>query len=166
MYRMARGKFGEWLDSQYLKWQAANGRRTLDEFAEYLGVGSRVTLSRWINGQHKPDKESIDILAAKLGPEVYDLLGLQRPDPQVSKIVAWFTSLPEEARKKAEELMQQLAEGKQAVESEKLPPTIAEIVGQLLKMPEEDVEEYAEILRSKADRRKRTLKNAKASPHR
>ncbi len=88
---MARGMFGEWLDNQYLKWQLANGgRRTLDDFAEFLGIGSRVTLSRWINGKSKPERESIEILASKLGPEIYDRLGMERPDPGLQLVIqAW-----------------------------------------------------------------------------
>ncbi len=87
MLYMACGACGEWLDSQFVKWQNdQGGRRTLDDFADHRGFKC-VTLSKWINGQRKPEKASVEQLAAKLGLEAYDKLRLQRPDPPVAKIV-------------------------------------------------------------------------------
>jgi hypothetical protein len=34
----------------------------------------------WINDKQPPDKHSADLIAIKLGNEIYDLLGLARPD--------------------------------------------------------------------------------------
>jgi transcriptional regulator with XRE-family HTH domain len=72
--------FGKWLTGKYLVWQVELGeRKTLTEFAEYLGV-SQSTVSAWMLGDHKPkSSQNVARLADKFGYEVYDLLGLPQP---------------------------------------------------------------------------------------
>lgn len=79
----------EWLNLKFLSWEQSEGRRkTLGEFAEYLGV-SRISLSDWINGKYAPKAQNIGKLAERLGLEIYDLVGIPRPLPQQmdSKII-------------------------------------------------------------------------------
>lgn len=52
--------------------------KTDREFAEWLGVHER-NLNRYLNGIALPTNELVVILANKLGPEVYDLVGWPRP---------------------------------------------------------------------------------------
>jgi len=80
MINMANNPVAAWLMKKYLQWQQKEGElKNINEFAEHLGV-SQPTLSMWLGGSHLPSKHSADLLAAKLGPEIYDLLGLARPD--------------------------------------------------------------------------------------
>ena len=71
----------ECLNRKFLEWELSQGKRkTLGQFSEYLGV-SRISLSDWINGKYVPKSQNIGKLAEKLGPEIYDLVGIPRPKP-------------------------------------------------------------------------------------
>ena len=88
--------FRQYLENEYLKWQQQEGRRrTVNEFAEYLGVGQS-TLSMWWNDERKPQGDNIRKLADKLGLEVYDVLGLKRPDAMLHYINKVWDTLPKE----------------------------------------------------------------------
>jgi transcriptional regulator with XRE-family HTH domain len=101
-------KFSQFLQLKYLDWQQQEGRRrTVKEFAAYLGFATS-TISTWWNDPEKvPDNESLEKLAIKLGIEVYDALDLPRPDPDLLAIQrAWHqldtktrTALREQAQK-------------------------------------------------------------------
>jgi transcriptional regulator with XRE-family HTH domain len=70
----------KWIMKKFLEYKSIQERDvTQAEFAEYLGV-SESTVSQWINKVQPPDKHSADLVALKLGPEIYDLLGLARPN--------------------------------------------------------------------------------------
>lgn len=99
MIDMARGALGEWLDRQFIDWQRESGKsQTLERFAEWLEI-SRVTLSRYINGQRQtPDEETIELLASKLGPGIYDVLGIPRPDPDLQTLVKEWGTYSNEKR--------------------------------------------------------------------
>lgn len=67
--------FRQFLEGKYLEWQQREGgRKTVFEFAEWLGV-SQSAVSNWWNEGRMPQGDSIRKLAAKLGLEVYDVLG-------------------------------------------------------------------------------------------
>jgi transcriptional regulator with XRE-family HTH domain len=70
----------------------------LDKFAEYIGV-SRPLISYWLKGTI-PSLENVQILANKFGPEVYDVLGLPRPNPYLQKINQVFERLSPEQQKR------------------------------------------------------------------
>jgi len=73
--------FSSWITRKYVEWQAKEGKRkTIEEFAAYLGT-SRPLVNMWMNGNKKPGKENIKILAELFGNEVYDILELPRPNP-------------------------------------------------------------------------------------
>lgn len=82
--------FSDWLFDKFSEWEKTSGkrRRSVAEFSRYLGV-KQPTLARWIIGDSIPKGDSVNLLADKLGPEVYDQLGLPRPV---------FYSLPEDFR--------------------------------------------------------------------
>jgi transcriptional regulator with XRE-family HTH domain len=81
--------FAKWLEIQYLDWMHKKGEVTAQrEFAEYLGLDP-VQLSHYLNARRKmPDANIIEKLALKLGPEIYDVLGLARPDSQLKQLTA------------------------------------------------------------------------------
>lgn len=75
-------KFSKFLEFKYLEWQQKVGRKTVKEFAAYIGV-STSTISTWWHENRIPEGENIQKLASKLGIEVYDALDLPRPDPDL-----------------------------------------------------------------------------------
>lgn len=103
--------FPELLEQKYLAWQTQIGRRkTLDDFAEFLGVG-RPVLSNWLTGKRKPGAESLRLISSKIGFEVYDVLGLPRPDEDLAYISQHWDEVSEEFRRKfREEVEKQLAD--------------------------------------------------------
>lgn len=84
-------KLSKWLDGAYLDWQKREGgSRSVTEFAEYLEI-PLPTVNHWINGtRNNLASENIFKLAVKLGLEVYDVLGLPRPNPILFGVQANF----------------------------------------------------------------------------
>ena len=103
MYNSIVPTFSEYLLSKLQEYEKARGQRTsLDKFAEYLGV-SRPLVSYWLKGTI-PSLENIQLLAKKFGPEVYDVVGLPRPNPYLQKINQLFDRLsPDHQRQLAEQ---------------------------------------------------------------
>lgn len=91
--------FRQFLENKYLDWQKeTGGRKTVQEFANFLGV-HQSTVSTWWNGDRLPQGENIVKLSLKLGLEVYDVLGLERPDADLYYIQQnWEQFTPEERR--------------------------------------------------------------------
>lgn len=52
-----------------------------------------------MNGKRSPNPESLRVLSSKLGPEVYDVLGLDRPDPDLAFIEQQWQNLTPQARR-------------------------------------------------------------------
>ena len=92
-------ELSEWIRKKYIDWLASVGEiRTQREFAEYIGI-DKVSMSRYLNNKIKtPDTETVEKFAAKLGPEVYDVLGLARPDPQLQALTAVWHELDDEIK--------------------------------------------------------------------
>lgn len=91
--------FRQFLEGKYLEWQQREGgRKTVFEFAEYLGV-SQSTVSTWWNETRMPQGDNIRKLAAKLGLEVYDVLGLPRPDEDLFYLQSVWDELTPEIRR-------------------------------------------------------------------
>ena len=87
------------LNESFIAWMSKAGeRKTVSEFAEYLNI-SRSLLSHYMNGSRNPSKENVHKIAAKLGPEIFDLLGLARPDPYLQSIINGWDDLDEDQRK-------------------------------------------------------------------
>jgi transcriptional regulator with XRE-family HTH domain len=84
-----KNAFAKWLELQYINWMKDRGEViSQGEFASYLELDP-MNLSNYINSKRKmPDPDSIEKIAAKLGPEIYDVLGLARPDPQLKQLTA------------------------------------------------------------------------------
>ena len=97
-------KFSGWITSKFLDWQAKQGeRKTLDEFAAYIGI-SRPLLNMWMNGDKpRPGQANIKILAEIFGSEIYDVLDLPRPDPFVLYVQKASTNLKDNQKKKISE---------------------------------------------------------------
>lgn len=81
----------------------------MTEFARYLGVNGAL-LSQWMKGTRQPGRRKAPVLAAKLGPEIYDLLGLARPDSDLREINLVWGQLSKEQRREAVRRVKELAE--------------------------------------------------------
>lgn len=81
-YNVSMG-LSEWIRQKYIEWLTSEGQiRSQREFADYIGI-EKVALSRYLNKNIKtPDPETVEKIANKLGPEIYDVLGFARPDEQ------------------------------------------------------------------------------------
>lgn len=100
-----RSPITEYLERQFIAWQMeTGGRRTVAEFADWLGV-PRGTFNKWMNGTRSPGKDHITILAEKLGPGIYDVLGVPRPDQRLQRIIRNWGRLPPEARRELERMV-------------------------------------------------------------
>ena len=98
--------FRQFLEMKFLEWQQRQGgRKTVEEFADHLNIG-RTTLSMWLNKNDRvPQGDNIKKLADKLGLEVYDALGLNRPDPDLYAITQnWEHLTPEQRRAYREQI--------------------------------------------------------------
>ncbi len=93
-------KFPDWITRKFVEWQAKEGRRkSIEDFSAYLGA-SRPLVNMWMNGNKKPGRESIKLLAEIFGNEIYDVLELPRPNPYLQRINRIWEFLPEEIQAK------------------------------------------------------------------
>ena len=90
----AKGPIGEWIWNNYVE-RIKEGHISQAEFARKLGINEQL-FNNYINGKRRPEGENVEKLA-KLGTEIYDLLGLRRPDPLLDKLIeAYDAASPEE----------------------------------------------------------------------
>lgn len=95
--------FPEFLEKKYLEWQLKEeGRKTIVQFAAYIGV-SQPILSMWLSGKKRPGVDNIKLLAEIFGDEVYDSLGLPRPNPYLQRVNRVWEFLPEAIQKRIAE---------------------------------------------------------------
>ncbi len=99
-------KFADYLYDEFRKWEGRSKRKSsLSAFARYLGI-PQASLSMYMSDSRLPEEENIDKLAAKLGPQIYDILGKPRrmpDDPRLRQIANSWHLLTDEQR---EELLQ------------------------------------------------------------
>lgn len=101
--------FSQFLEMKFLEWQRQQGgRKTVKQFAEYLGV-PQSTLSTWWTNARVPEGENIQKLALKLGIETYDALGLPRPDQDLHYINSIWEDLKPAARQAIREKAERYA---------------------------------------------------------
>lgn len=89
----------KFLERAFLDWQSASGeRKSQRDFAEYLGFG-HATLGKLIRGEvDAPERDTVEKIAARCGPGIYDALGLPRPDPLLQVVIANWGALSREQR--------------------------------------------------------------------
>ena len=73
-------EFKDWINQKYFEYLQQYGvRSTITEFAAHIGT-TQTTLSSWMNGTRIPGRQkSIDLLVSKFGPEVYEIIGKDKP---------------------------------------------------------------------------------------
>lgn len=76
--------FHHWITKKYIEYRgdAIGNERSIADFATRIGVSPQL-ISNWmkVGGGVPKSKKAIDALARIYGLEVYDVLGLARPDP-------------------------------------------------------------------------------------
>lgn len=99
--------FPQLLEAKYLEWRKnEGGKKTETEFAEWLGFKIS-TVSTWWNNKSKPnDEKIIRRLAQKLGDEVYDALGMERPDSRLVFINEHWQDASDELQRSVHEQLQ------------------------------------------------------------
>lgn len=121
---MTKTDLANWFEAQYAQWmpQQPRGKRSLRAFAAYLGVG-KSSLDKWINGKSTAMfRDTADLIAAKLGPEIYDLVNLPRPDPDLQRIETLWPMVHEERKPYLLKLIEKAAgDGQPATDT----PTVA-----------------------------------------
>ena len=86
--------FQEWLEEKYKDWEKTQGgKQTYYTFAHFLDVGHS-SLTLWITGAAVPGVDDLAKLASKLGPEIYSLLSLAKPNSPLGMLNASFNLLP------------------------------------------------------------------------
>jgi transcriptional regulator with XRE-family HTH domain len=91
--------FGQWLQTkygEYVNWYIKQHAKvpSMAIWAKHLGIRN-TNLSQYMNDNRRPDMQQADLLAEKLGPEVYDRLGLPRRmprDPELYFLAEHFVS--------------------------------------------------------------------------
>jgi len=99
--------FSDWIQKKYVEWRgdAIGNDRSITEFAAMLGVPQSL-MSQWMKKGGKTPRHHKYITAlAKLGSDVYDVLGLPRPSFDLP-----FDALPPEMRKALFEATHELAD--------------------------------------------------------
>lgn len=73
-------KFRDFIRDKFADWRG-KGRGSLADYAKFIGISQQVA-SNWYNGKLKrpPDVVTYNLLIEKYGDEVYDVLGIVRPE--------------------------------------------------------------------------------------
>jgi len=113
----------DWLNQKFLEWERAQGRKqSYYAFARYLEV-SQSGLGQWMNGSGTPSGDDLLNIANKLGPEIYDVLGLPRPNAEVQRLTVSFANLPSDIRQR---LANAITESDNSLHVERLRPDSAD----------------------------------------
>jgi transcriptional regulator with XRE-family HTH domain len=84
----------EWLNQKFVEWEKAQGRKqSYYSFSRELGV-SQSSLAQWMDGSAIPNGDDLLTLAEKLGPEIYESIGMPRPHAQLQRLTVAFPGLP------------------------------------------------------------------------
>lgn len=72
-------KLAKYMEDEFVKYRMKHGfMKSQSDFAAWIGI-SQANINRYINGVQMPSTPKIIKIAEKLGPEIYDVLDLQRP---------------------------------------------------------------------------------------
>jgi len=103
MIKLVAMSVSDFLNKKLLEWQFKEGKRkTLDEFAAYLGV-KRTLLSMWMNGSRHPGPKYRKRLIELYGDEAAEALG---EDPRLFFINQNWENASEELQRSIHEQLQ------------------------------------------------------------
>jgi len=108
---MENEQLSSFLTRKFREWEANTKRRqTVAAFARWVGV-SQASMSRWMSGDGgPPEAHNINKLVERLGPEIYDILGMPRPDPVIIALQEMSESDDPEIQKDWDLILKMLSE--------------------------------------------------------
>jgi hypothetical protein len=113
----------DWLTQKFNDWEKTQGRsQSYYAFARYLEINQSV-LSQWMTGSSIPGGEDLLSVASKLGPEIYEVLGMPRPNAEAQKMNVSLIGLPPDIRQR---LTNAVKEVEQSLRQERLHPNSPE----------------------------------------
>lgn len=96
-------QFHQWFQEKYYQWvQSQPGEENFRAFCDLLGYPPS-QVSHWLEGKTTPQEAQLLSIASVVGIEVYDVLGLQKPDPEILGIFNSFPHLAGDFRGKLAE---------------------------------------------------------------
>ena len=91
-------KFSAWFNKAYTRWSRSQpGEEDFLTFCDLLGYSPAKVLE-WLHGESVPKGPEVLSIAGILGVNVYEVLDLQKPDPELLKIFHSFSHLTGEYR--------------------------------------------------------------------
>jgi hypothetical protein len=91
-------KFPAWFNKAYKRWSRSQpGEEDFLAFCDLLGYSPAKVLE-WFSGESVPEGPEVLSIAGILGLNVYEVLDLQKPDPELLKIFHSFSHLTGEYR--------------------------------------------------------------------
>jgi len=113
----------DWLNQKFVEWEKNQGhKQSYYAFARYLEV-SQSALSQWMMGSSQPDGEDLPVIAKKLGPEIYEIMGLSRPGAEKQQQMVSAVHLPPDIR---QHLANAINEADQALRQARIQSDTAE----------------------------------------
>ena len=104
----------KFLETEFEKMRESKGwRYSQAQWSKYLGV-SHQSLNQWMNGLRLPTGSNVFALAAKLGPQVYDILGQPRrvsDNPRIQRLNEIYPTLCKEKQKEIDDIIDSAPEG-------------------------------------------------------
>jgi len=86
-------KFPDWFKRAYKQWSRSQpGEEDFLAFCDLLGYLSSKVLA-WLHGESVPEGPEVLSIAGILGIQVYEVLDLQKPDPELLQIFHSFSHL-------------------------------------------------------------------------
>ena len=123
MYNRNMATVKDWLNQKFIDWEKAQGgRQSTYAFARYLEVGQS-GLASWMSGNGAPGGEDLLSIANKLGPEIYDVIGMPRPSAEAQRLTVSINTLPPDIR---DNLTRAVTEMDAAFRQERLRPDSAD----------------------------------------
>lgn len=105
-------RLADFLEAKFLAWEAETGRRQkLSAWAAHLGV-TRAVLNNYMKQQRLPRGKNLELLARTLGPELYDILGMQRRylgDKLWDTLAQYWPRTPENIKRRIAEQVEKYA---------------------------------------------------------
>ena len=93
-------KFPAWFNRAYKRWSRSQpGEEDFLAFCDLLGYSPSKVLA-WLHGESIPEGPEVLSIAGILGIQVYEVLDLQKPDPELLKIFYSFSHLTGNYRSK------------------------------------------------------------------
>lgn len=75
--------FQAWFNRKWAEWDAYNERRSTQfELAEYLGI-TRSAVAQYTSGRQVADNGNLLHIANKFGDEIYEIVGVEKPTPEL-----------------------------------------------------------------------------------